>query len=245
MRQFAVLGLAAALIGAPAAASAQVTIKPPVTRTLKIGTLSTTQFVSAHLTLPANCDPNGQTLDKAEALNTQGKFDDAVALVNKVLAASPNDFRASYIKGKAIFLKASLVDPNRWNPPLPLSKEMAEAFDILRDTAATLPKQDQACAVATDAYSIYNTIGAFYLNRGYFKDAESYLLQAYANDKRVSDDTKRKIRDNLGLVYLNLLQPDQAIRYYQEAAAYHSTVAAKQLPQAYDLKRRLAAPLAK
>lgn len=202
------------------------------------------------LTTTPSCDPNGGLLDRAEILTTLGQFDDAVTVANRVLAAAPQDFRAGYVKGKALFLKAAVHDPNRWNPPLPLSATMAAGIDTLRGAAGLLSKLDQACAVSTNAYSILNTIGAFYLSRGYFKEAQSYLLQAYdayatvTKDTDATRDTKRKVCDNLGLVYLVQLQPDPALRYYGESLKkYNSTVAAAQIKKAMDLKRAFFSPL--
>jgi Tfp pilus assembly protein PilF len=158
-------------------------------------------------------------------------------------ASAQQDFRFAYLKGNALYLKAALTDPNHWNPPLPLSPTMAQGLQILKAAAARLPSLDAACAVEINAYSILNTIGAFYLNRGYFKDAQNYLLQAYANDSKVTPDTKRKIRDNLGTVYLVQREPDPAIRYYTEALTFHSTVASTQIAKALALKSARVPPL--
>ena len=184
----------------------------------------------------AVCDPNKSTLDKVDLLGAQGKFDDALKLLDGVPAASQQDFRFNYSKGKMLYLKAALTDRNHWNPPLPLSPTMAQGLQTLVAAARMLPSLDAACATQLNAYSILNTIGAFYLNRGYFKDAENYLLQAYANDSKVTAETKRKIRDNLGLVYLEERKPDEAIRYYSEALTLHSNVASAQLVKAQALK---------
>ena len=231
---------AAALTGFLVAGQAMAAGKPtvltrsPLPATLAVPAASLT--VTAARTL-AQCSPYNNVLAQGEALNTAGKFDDALALADGILKKSPDDFQTNFFKGKTLFLKAALTDPNRWNPPLPLSAPMAEGFDLLSKTAnELLPQVDQACVALTNPYSILNTIGAFYLNRGYFKEAQSYLLRAYATFDKVPTDGKRKICDNLGLVYLVQLQPDLAMHYYGEGIKYGSKVAPAQIKKAQGLK---------
>jgi tetratricopeptide (TPR) repeat protein len=182
------------------------------------------------------CNPNRAALAKGEALNVQGKFSDSLALVNGILKTSPDEFQASYFKGKTLYLSAAASEPNHWNPPLPLSASMAQGFALLTTTAERLDKIPQTCIATSNPYSIMNTIGAFYLDRGYFPQAQTYLLQAYAAMDKVPNDTKMKICNNLGLVYLVQFQPDPSIKYYTEALKYGSKVAARQLEKARALK---------
>jgi tetratricopeptide (TPR) repeat protein len=189
----------------------------------------------------AVCDPNKAVLDQVVQLGKQGKFDDALKLLDGVPAAAQQDFRFTYVKGKMLYLSVAAKDPNHWNPPHPLSPTMSQGLQTLVTAAGMLPGLDAACVTQLNAYSVLNTIGAFYLDRGYFKDAENYLKQAYANDSRLSADTKRKVRDNLGLVYLEERRPDEAIRYYSEALTLKSNEAATQLVKAQALKTTPAA----
>lgn len=236
MRQLAWLCSIAALSAALATGPANAVVpklRPPLPASLAIRTTTLPVPVARQLAL---CSPFNAVLAKGETLNTAGKFDESLALADGILAKAPDDFQTNFFKGKTLYLKAALTDPNRWYPPLPLSATMAEGFDLLIATANRLPQVDEACVALTNPYSILNTIGAFYLNRGYFKEAQTYLQQAYANIARVPQDTKRKICDNLGLVYLVQLQPDLAMRYYQEAVKYGSTVAPAQIKKAQTLK---------
>jgi tetratricopeptide (TPR) repeat protein len=184
----------------------------------------------------AHCNPYAAMLAKGEAANAANQYDAALAIADGILKRAPDDFQANFFKGKMLYLKAAASDPNRWSPPLPLSATMAEGFDLLIKTAGRLPQIDQACVASTNPYSILNTIGAFYLNRGYFKEAQAYLLKAYGALDKVPTDSKRKICDNLGLVYLVQLQPDIASRYYTEAIRYGSKVGPAQIRKAQGLK---------
>ncbi len=185
------------------------------------------QAISAPL-----CDPHAKVLTAVRAEYDGGKFDKALADVEPVLHVDPHDFRANYLKGMILFDQANAVDANHWFPPLPLSPQMAAGFDLLKSTAAELGSQDLTCARRKDFYAILNTLGAFYLNRGYFPEAEKYLREGYANKTNLSSTTYRKTLDNLGLVYLIQKNGPQSAFYYREAVAQGSSVAKVQLPKA-------------
>jgi len=243
MRHLAWLGGVAALAAllAVTAAAAQTQLQIPALRMPMVRSVRTALPAG-----PANCNPYSARLANGEALNAQGNFDASLAIAAGILKTAPNDFQTNFFKGKTLYLKAAVTDKNRWNPPLPLSATMAEGFDTLIKTAAQLPQIDAACVASTNPYSILNTIGAFYLNRGYFSEAQTYLLQAYGNLAKMPLETKQKVCDNLGLVYLVQLQPDPSIRYYNEAKSYGSTVAPQQIVKANSLKSTLfALPTAK
>jgi tetratricopeptide (TPR) repeat protein len=235
-------GGALALVGMLAAgpAAAQATkpaapgIKPVIAKPIAV-----LPVVAQPLALAAPriaCSPYSSLLARGEALNNAGKYDDAIAIADGILKKSPDDFQTNYFKGKTLYLKAAASDPNHWNPPLPFSETMAAGFDLLIKTAARLPQLDKACVANTNPYSILNTLGAFYINRGYFKEAQTYLLQAHEQLAQVPRDSKRKVCDNLGLAYLVQLQTEPAIRYYTESISYGSKVAPAQIKKAQGLR---------
>jgi tetratricopeptide (TPR) repeat protein len=254
------LAAAAAAQDAPKPAPAQQWVRPPVSAGPIVfshaghrvpPTLVTQPPVAAPVATPEQppaeivadpCDPNKDVLDTADTLIAQAKPDEALLYLNRVLYSSPEDFRANVMKGELLYNKAAKNDPVRWNPPVPFSTDMAAGFDTLRAEAARLGRLDSVCVARFDAYAILNTIGALYLTRGYFREAQDYLLMAYKAKDRLSETTRVKVLNNLGLVYLVQLQPDPAIRFYTEARRHSSPIADAQILKATNLKRSLTLP---
>ena len=192
-----------------------------------------------------SCLHYSNALGPAEVLKDQRDYPHALALIAPVLARDPNDVRALYLEGIIFYEQANQVDPNHWNPPLPFSAKMQEAFDTLQRAATLLQSFDSVCARQTNAYSLLNTIGALYLNRGYFAQSEKYLLAGYKKKDLLSPQTELKLLDNLGLVYLAQRKYDLSLRYYQEGDAAGSTIAHSQIPIVQAAMRTRQAPVTK
>jgi len=183
------------------------------------------------------CLHYSNALGPAETLKDQRDYPRALALIAQVLSRDPNDVRALYLQGIILYELANQVDPNHWNPPLPFSPKMKEAFDTLLRAAALLQTFDPACARQTNAYSLFNTIGALYLNRGYFPQSEQYLQAAYQKKDFLTPQTRTKLLDNLGLVYLAEKNLELSLKYYQEGQAAGSTIARTQIPAVLAARR--------
>lgn len=77
-------------------------------------------------------------------------------------------------------------------------------------------------------YSIYNTLGWVYMQKGETKTAENYYLQALQYESKNSPDSNTRLYNNLGWFYYTLGKPDEAQKYVDVAAdKYHSTSAAE------------------
>jgi tetratricopeptide (TPR) repeat protein len=188
---------------------------------------------AATRTEAAACDPQASVLNQAEHLNKQGQYDAALALVTPITARPPADFRASYVEGMIRFDKANAADPYVYGKPAqPLSPPLNDALQLLIKTAATLPQQDPACVRQSTLYDIYNTIGAYYLLRGYPKDAQVYLQRGYDHQGELSPVSRKRLLNNLGQAYLLQFRADDAIRTFTEAKAAGSTVADTQIGRA-------------
>jgi tetratricopeptide (TPR) repeat protein len=175
----------------------------------------------------AACDPSGADLDRAQAAIDAQKFDAALPIVNRVLARDANDFRANYQMGLIVVDQADIADKPTPQP----NSRFAEGLALMEKTANQLPQLDQACAKQKNFYAILNTIGAELLNRGRFKEAETYLLKAKtASDSGLlSPPSTTKVLDNLGLVYLWQQNLDLSTKYYRAAQTQGSKVATFQL----------------
>jgi hypothetical protein len=193
-------------------------------------------LISCGYAVATPCDPYGRILTKAEHQNLKKQYDLALVTIKPVLQKAPDDFRANYIQGMILYDQANAVDQNRWNPPLPLSDNMARSFKTLIATANSVPQQNESCLRTNDLYNIYNTIGAFYLNRGYFDDAQRYLLLGYGYRNKLSSNARIHLLDNLGLVFLLQRKPSESIKYYLEAKSAGSRLADPQLRKARALK---------
>lgn len=187
-------------------------------------------FAAGLLLSPAHaeaspCDPHARDLDRARSSIVQQRYGEATSIVDRVLKSDPNDFRANYQMGLVIVDQADAADRIRWTPATKFPQGMA----YLLKAAELLPHLDQTCAQAANFFTIYNTIGAEYLNRAHFAEAEKFLLKAYAVRERLPRASQVKVLDNLGLVYFSLAKFDLSRRYYSEARTAGSRVAVYQL----------------
>jgi Tfp pilus assembly protein PilF len=77
-------------------------------------------------------------------------------------------------------------------------------------------------------YSIYNTLGWVYMQKGEMTTAEKYYLKALNYESKNSPDSNTRLYNNLSWFYYTLGKPDQAQKYADVAAnKYHSTSAAE------------------
>ena len=172
------------------------------------------------------CDPNAKTLEQIRTLRLRGDTANAARLTDKVLQSSPDDFRANYDKGLILIDESRLDRPGK--PDLARAKQ---GIAVLETTAAMLPKLDQACAKKGGWYGILNTIGVEYYNIGDLKNSEKYLTLAAGKTDMLTDDTKRRLYSNLGLLYFAKKDGARSADNFKSAVAAGDASASAKLTQ--------------
>jgi len=177
-----------------------------------------------------SCDPMARMNDNAKALRAQQRFPEALSVVQKILAQSPDDFRANYTNA-LIALDLGRNDRSKW---LAATKQLEGVLPLLT-------KQSPACAKDKNFYSIYNTLGVEYYNQGNVPLAKKYYDLAFSNFDKLNADTQGKLLDNLGLIAYRQNDFVCAATYFTKAekagaknASYHLGLAAKVLSSAND-----------
>jgi len=158
-------------------------------RTILAAALGVLALLAAAAARADDCDPMSDLNDKAKSLRADGKLDKAQRIVDKILKARSDDFRANYTAA-LLQIDASGTDA---------AKHLA-GIKRLEALETTLPQQDPACAKKRNLYGVYNMVGVEYYNIGDLASAERNFERGYANRDKLGDGTNARLFDNMGLV---------------------------------------------
>lgn len=171
-------------------------------------------------TPPALAQSTSTALAQAKTARYAGDLDQSARLVQGVLRREPMNYLALYNMGLIAEARAQRF------PPGP------ERARHLRDSAQWLERAraqrgPQKIAEAT----IFNTLGAVYLQLGELQKAESALLEGKRNEASLSTTSRGRLYSNLG--YLNALKGDtaKAVPQLQAAKELGNRNAADNLPR--------------
>jgi len=137
------------------------------------------------------------TLDRAKQLRYAGDLAGSARLVQGVLAREPLNYLALYNMGLIAEARAQ-----KFGPGPERARHLQDAAQWLERARAQ--RGPQKIAEAT----IFNTLGAVYLQLGELTKAESALLEGKRNEAALSTSSRGKLYSNLG--YLNALKGDTA-----------------------------------
>ena len=165
---------------------------------------------------PLNCDPLAKDNDNARTVRIQGKSKDAISVAKVILGKHPDDFRATYTLGLAT------IDANAG------PTAFADGMTLLKHAADLLEKNYAACGAAKGWFSIYNTLGAEYLNAGDYQNAQIYLQKGIAHADSLEPRSRQRLYSNLAYIAYGQNDLNGARNYYLKAQnAGDATAAAK------------------
>ena len=137
----------------------------------------------------------------------------AAKLVAQALKIDPKNFRARYTQGL-------------------LQNDQGDTAGAIRTLTAVI--QDLGGKPAPDP-AIYNTLGWFCMSQGDTAAAEHWYLVGYADKARLKPDSRQKLLNNLGNLYLIKGDKASAARYFAESASSGNRSAQVILPKVRSL----------
>ncbi len=158
----------------------------------------------------------------AEMFFTKGQLDDAIAEIQKALAAKPDAAKARYNLGNFLLRKGRVDDAiAELQKAVELSPRDVTAINCLgsayvrkRDASAALEQFNKALAIDPGSTEARIRLGGLYLQTGHPEQALRELQQA--TKLRPGDAAAWR---SLGEALLQLQRPDDAIPHLQKAAA--------------------------
>ncbi len=144
-----------------------------------------------------------QAIDHAQALRVAGHPAEAEAALLQILAKWPNDYRATYVLGLAY------SDEKKSDLAIATFRKASE----LREQTGSKD------------YTIYNTLGWEYLQRGDTANAKAQFQKGVDAKDFLSKASYARVANNLALVHMSEGNPSKSRPLLQDAAAAGSKLA--------------------
>lgn len=151
----------------------------------------------------AQCGGFRPEMRQARDLITRGKPQQAKPIVDRTLAAEPQNITANFLTGLM-----KLGDPSL--------QVQRDGLRSMERAAAMIPTRPAQCAVDRNWYSMHVTIGAEYYNRGDRDLAKKHYAIAYEHRAQMESISRQILLENLGRVALSEGDTKAALAYYQE-----------------------------
>jgi tetratricopeptide (TPR) repeat protein len=157
--------------------------------------LAALAFAALLASWPAGAQSTDAALRQAKAARTSGDLNEAARLVQGVLRREPLNYLALYNMGLIAEARAQ-----RFPPGPDRARHLRDAAQWLERARAQ--RGPQKIAEAT----IFNTLGAVYLQLGELQKAEAALMEGRRNEAALSAASRGRLYSNIG--YLNALKGD-------------------------------------
>ncbi len=147
-------------------------------------------------------------MEQARQLRLAGNAIQSIAILEPVVGANPDYFSAAYNAGLAY---SDLHQYDKAVETLSKARQIREKSNL------------------SDA-TIYNSLGYTLILAGYPRQAEEVFLEGLKHENLLTVDSKRRLYNNLGNLYLNVGKYAEAEKYLADAAEkYQSDVARNNL----------------
>lgn len=150
----------------------------------------------------------GADLERARQARLAGRLDEAERLLRPIVAARPNEYLVVYNMGLVHEGRAARLPPG--------VQKLAQLDEAIRwlEKARSIRE-----AHRVDEYTIYNTLGHVYFQRGDVVKAEAIWRGALQYQDRLSPVSRAKLHANLGYLYAVTGDTKRAEMHLQQAAS--------------------------
>jgi tetratricopeptide (TPR) repeat protein len=182
------------------------------------------------LSLPALNQAESHALQRALGLFNSGKYDECLALVSAYLRQNPNSATAHKILGMDQYtLGRSAEALTEMKRAIELAPNDADAFYYLGrlyfsadNAVAALAAFERAIQLDASSVRAHNQLGQTYEALGRQREAERAYLRAIELEQNTSNKSEWPYY-NLGLLYLNDGQVDNALLFLRKALARNAS----------------------
>ena len=150
----------------------------------------------------------GADFERARQARLAGRLDEAERLLRPILAAQPNEYLVIYNMGLLYEARAARLPPG--------VQKLAQLDDAIRWLEKARSIRETR---SVDEYTIYNTLGHVYYQRGDVVKAEAIWRGALQYQDRLSPTSRAKLHGNLGYLYAVTGDTKRAELHLQQAAA--------------------------
>lgn len=150
----------------------------------------------------------GADFERARQARLAGRLDEAERLLRPIVAARPGEYLVVYNMGLVHEGRAARLPPG-----VQKLAQLDEAIGWLEKARSIREARN------VDEYTIYNTLGHVYFQRGDVVKAEAIWRGALQYQDRLSPTSRAKLHGNLGYLYAVTGDTKRAEMHLQQAAA--------------------------